>query len=82
MGRMTTVKIMRQLTREWTLPDEMKISWNADNRQEVAEAEKKFLEYLADGWIAFNDDPRGRIQIFRFDPKLDLIVFMPPLGGG
>jgi hypothetical protein len=82
MGRMMTVQIMRQLTREWTLPDEMKISWNADNQQEVADAERRFLEYLTDGWIAFNDAPQGRIQIFRFDPKLDLIVLMPPLGGG
>jgi len=79
---MMTVEIMRQLTREWTLPDEMKISWNSDNYQEVAYAEQKFLEYLADGWIAFSDAPQGRTQIFRFDPKLDLIVLMPPLGGG
>ena len=77
-----TVKIMRQLTREWTLPDEMKVSWKPNNPQEVAEAEKRFLEYLADGWMAFSEDPQERKQIFNFNPKLELILLMPPLGGG
>jgi len=79
---MMTVKIMRQLTREWTLPEEMDVSWNIDNTEEVAEAERIFLKYLADGWIAFSDNPQGRKRIFHFDPKLELIVLMPPLGGG
>ncbi len=82
MGKMITVKIMRQLLKEWTLPDEMKISWDVNNIQEVAYAEKKFYEYLTDGWIAFSDDPKGRIQIFNFNPKLEMIILIPPLGGG
>jgi len=82
MGRMMTVKIMRQLTREWMLPDEMRVSWKLENPQEVADAEKRFLEYLADGWMAFSEDPQERKQIFHFNPKLELILLMPPLGGG
>ncbi len=82
MGEMTTLRIMRQLLKEWTLPDEMRISWNADNEQETAHAEKKFNQYLSDGWMAFSDEPRGRIQIFKFDPMLNRIVLIPPLGGG
>jgi len=82
MGEMITLKIMRQLTKEWTLPDEMRVSWDVNNSQGVAYAEKKFLQYLADGWIAFSDNPKGRRQIFKFDPKLERIVLMPPLGGG
>ena len=82
MGEMMTVKIMRQLLKEWTLPDEMKVSWNVDNSQEVAYAEKKFLEYLADGWIAFSDGPKGRIQIFNFNSRIEMIILLPPLGGG
>lgn len=82
MGEMTTLRIMRQLVKEWTLPDEMTVSWDVDNSQGVAHAEKKFLQYLADGWMAFSDEPGGRRQIFKFNPKLKRIVLMPPLGGG
>ena len=82
MGEMTTLKIMRQLVKEWMLPDEMTVSWNADNIEEVAYAQKKFLQYLADGWIAFSDEPTGRRQIFKFNPELKRIVLLPPLGGG
>ena len=82
MGKMMTVKVMRHLLKEWTLPDEMDVSWDADNRQEVAYAEKMFLEYLADGWMAFSDEPTGRKQIFSFNPTIERIILMPPLGGG
>ena len=82
MGKMMTVNIMRQLLKEWTLPDEAEVTWDVSNNQEVTYAEKKFGEYLAEGWIAFSDDDRGRIQIFDFDPKLEMIILMPPLGGG
>ena len=79
---MTTLKIMRQLVKEWMLPDEMTVSWDVDNSEEVAYAQKKFLQYLADGWIAFSDEPTGRRQIFKFNPELKRIVLLPPLGGG
>lgn len=82
MGEMTTWKIMRQLIKEWTLPDKMTVSWEADNSQEVAHAKKKFAQYLNDGWLAFSDEPEGRKQIFKFDPTLKRIVLIPPLGGG
>jgi len=82
MGKMMTVKIMRHLLKEWTLPDEMDVSWNVDNSQEVTYAENKFREYLADGWMAFSDEPKGRKQIFNFNPRIERIILMPPLGGG
>ena len=83
MGKMITLKIMRHTFKEYTLPDEMEISWDVSNNQEVMYAEKKFREYLADGWLAYSDDnKKGRIQIFNFNPKLEMIVLMSPLGGG
>ena len=82
MGKMMTLNIMRQTFKEWTLPDEAEVTWDVDNSQEVTYAEKKFREYLADGWIAYSDDRKGRIQIFNFNPKLERIVLMSPLGGG
>ena len=82
MGEMRTLKVMRQLLKEWTQPDELMVKWNINNIEEVAYAEKKFLQYIADGWIAFSDEPKGRRQIFKFDPKLERIGLIPPLGGG
>jgi len=82
MGVMKTLKIMRQLLEEWTLPDEMTVTWGVENRREVAYVKEKFYEYLADGWMAFSEEPKGRRQIFKFNPQLELIVLIPPLGGG
>jgi hypothetical protein len=82
MGEMRTLKVMRQLLKEWTQPDELMVKWDINNIEEVTYAEKKFLQYIADGWIAFSDEPKGRRQIFKFDPKLERIGLIPPLGGG
>lgn len=82
MGTMTTLRILRQLVKEWTLPDEMTIVWDPDNPHEVAIAAKTFHQYLGDGWIAYSDEPSGKRQIFKFNPNLQHIVLIPPLGGG
>lgn len=82
MGRMMTVKVLRQLIQEWALPEEMDVSWSIDDAGSILDAEKTFLRYVADGWIAFSDTPQGRRRIFHFDPTLELIMLMPPLGGG
>ncbi len=82
MGEMRTLKVLRQLLKEWIQPDDMRISWDIRNREEVVHAEEKFLQYLADGWIAFSDEPGGRKQIFKFNPELERIILLPPLGGG
>jgi len=83
MGKMMTVDIMRQLLKEWTMPDQAEITWDVNNKKEVAYAEKKFRDYMADGWLAYSDSSKeGRIQITKFDPKIEMIVLLPPLGGG
>ena len=82
MGVMKTVKILRQLLDDWTLPDEMTVTWDMDNPREVAYAAAQFHAYLADGWLAFSEESQGRRQIFAFDPQLERIVLLPPLGGG
>ena len=79
---MTTIQVMRHLLKEWRLPDPMTVSWNPHNAFEVAHATDKFHEYLQDGWMAFRDEPSGRTQIFTFDPSINRILLIPPLGGG
>jgi lipopolysaccharide export system protein LptC len=82
MGVLMTVKIMRLLIKEWTLPEEMRLTWDVESGKGIALAEQMFHKYLADGWMAFSDDPSGRTQIFTFNPQLDRILLFPPLGGG
>lgn len=79
---MTTIQVMRHLLKEWRLPDSMTVSWNPHDAFEVARAADKFHEYLQDGWMAFRDEPSGRTQIFTFDPSINRILLIPPLGGG
>jgi hypothetical protein len=79
---MTTIQVMRHLLKEWRLPDSMTVSWNPHDAFEVAHAADKFHEYLQDGWMAFRDEPSGRTQIFTFDPSINRILLIPPLGGG
>jgi hypothetical protein len=79
---MTTIQVMRHLLKEWSLPDSMTVSWNLHDTLEVAQAKDIFQEYLQDGWMAFNDEPSGRTQIFTFDPLINRILLIPPLGGG
>jgi hypothetical protein len=60
----------------------MTMSWRVGNAAEVAAAAATFTRYLNDGWLAYSEDPTGRRQIFAFNPHLERIVLLPPLGGG
>ena len=82
LGIMTTIQVMRHLLKEWHLPDSMTVTWNPEDVIEVTRAQDKFQEYLHDGWMAFRDEPSGRTQIFTFDPLINRILLIPPLGGG
>ena len=82
MGVMMTWKVMKQLLKGESLPDDMVISWNSNNREEIEYAKKIFLKYLADGWLAYSDESEGRMHIFDFDDSYDRIILIPPLGGG
>ena len=82
LGEMMTWAIMRHLTKEWTVPDDMRVIWDPENSEETLYAEQKFKEYKVQGWLAYSDEPTGRRHIFEFDPKLKRIILLPPLGGG
>jgi len=82
MGEMATIRVMRHLLKEWTLPDEMKVIWDANKSEETSYAKNIFQKYLDDGWMAFVEEPTGRKQIFEFNAKLKKIILIPPLGGG
>ena len=82
MGEMVAIRILTSLTEEQMLPAHIRITWRRGNQKEINLAEKVFTSYLADGWLAFSDEPKARLQIFEFDPRCERIILMPPLGGG
>jgi hypothetical protein len=82
LGELLAVRVATSLTDETGLPDDLKVSWDKNNLEEVSRARESFERYLAKGWIAFSEEPEGRKRILRFKPDLDKIVLIPPLGGG
>ncbi len=59
------------------------LSWNKEDPEEVASAEKKFREYTRKGWLAFvvTTDNKKR-QIFTFNPEFERIQLVPLVEGG
>lgn len=82
MGEMVAVTILTSLMEEQTLPAHIRVTWQRGNQKEIDRAEEVFTSYLADGWLAFADEPTARRQIFEFKSTCKRIVLMPPLGGG
>ncbi|MGD0330026.1 MAG: hypothetical protein ABSB40_06215 [Nitrososphaeria archaeon] len=82
MGEMVTIKVLTSLMKDWNLPDNLKITWDRNDAQQVSRAEEVFKEYLKEGWLAFSEEADRRRQIFRFDAELNKIILIPPLGGG
>lgn len=77
-----TWNVMRQTMKEWTMPDDMRVEWDIKSSEQVAYAQNKFNQYLSDGWLAYRIESGKRIQIFKFDPKFERIILLPPIGGG
>jgi hypothetical protein len=61
-----------------------RISWDADNPDEVAVAREAFLRLIRRGYLAYTadgDEARGS-QIHAFDPEAETVVLVPALQGG
>jgi hypothetical protein len=59
------------------------ISWNKENPEEIALAEKEFNKYIRKGWLAFVVLPDNKnIQVFRFDPNFEKVHLTPTFEGG
>jgi hypothetical protein len=82
MGEMVAVRISTALMRSHELPDGLKVTWIESDTEQVSHAERTFYSYIKEGWIAFKVDENEKKQILIFDPKLNRIVLIPPLGGG
>ena len=54
------------------------VIWDANNKNEVIEAAKKFKEYVSRGWLAYavnpNTNDKGR-RVMEFNPVAEEIVF-------
>ena len=82
MGEIVTIKVLTSLMRAHELPEGANFKWNPEDPEQVSQAERIFEDYLKEGWLAFSEEERGKRQIFKFDPHLERIVLMPPIGGG
>jgi len=82
MGEFVTITISTGMFRAHELPEGFKVTWSESDTQQVSHAEKVFNSYIKEGWIAFSEVGKEKRQIIRFDPKLDKIVLLPPMGGG
>jgi hypothetical protein len=59
------------------------LSWNKEDPEEVASAEKKFRKYTRKGWLAFVVTPENKKkQIFSFNAALQSIQLVPLVEGG
>ncbi len=82
MGELIAIKVLTTLTKDYGLPENIKITWNKSDAEQVSRAEKVFQKYLHEGWMAFSEDDGVRKQIFKFDSGSVRIMLIPPLGGG
>lgn len=81
MSKTKRIGTIRCLSRE----GDTKLSWNADNEFEVANAREMFNKLVRDGnWSAFMMKWRGGTgeKITEFDPNAAKIILVPPIGGG
>ena len=59
------------------------LAWDRRNAEEVERARRKFEEYMEKGWVAFEVTPENRkVQVYRFNPKLEKIVLAALVEGG
>ncbi len=59
------------------------LSWNKENPEELASAERMFREYTRKGWLAFVVTPDNeKKQVFSFNPKFGRIQLVPLVEGG
>lgn len=63
---------------------DLKLIWDADNKDEVELARKQFEEAKKKDFLAFKakkDGSKGK-QIEEFDPESERIIMTPPVAGG
>ena len=82
MGEIISIKVSTALMKSYELPEGIKVTWKESDIEQISHAERVFYKYLKEGWIAYNEDGKGRKQIINFDPKLTKIILIPPIGGG
>ena len=82
MGEIVTVTISTGMFRAHELPEGSRFSWSESDAEQVSYAEKFFNRYIKEGWLAYSEVEKEKRQIIHFDPKLNKIVLLPPIGGG
>lgn len=60
------------------------ISWNKEDPEEIASAEKTFREYTRKGWLAFvvTTDNKKKQVAFSFNPEFERVQLVRLVEGG
>ena len=61
-----------------------RLTWDADNDDEVTAARKTFKELTGKGYAAFSMKKNGEpsVKVTEFDPWSEKIILVPPIQGG
>lgn len=69
----------------WGADGDIKLRWQAGDKNEIALAKEAFKKALARGFKAYRSDAKGQREGFAidvFDPKAERIVLVPKVVGG
>lgn len=75
---------VRRVMSELNENGDTKITWDADNADEVAAARAQFDALKKKGFLAFSVDRKGEQdeRLTRFDPEAEKIILVPQTVGG
>ncbi len=82
MGEIVTITVSTGMFRTHELPEGSSVSWSESDAEQVSQAKEFFNTYIKEGWMAFSEVGKEKRQILSFDPKLNKIILLPPIGGG
>jgi len=86
MSVMGTSQTLKQILgdAEWVKGGDTKIVWNPAQPDEVANAHATFERLVGRRYRAFSVDKSGERGelVDVFDPKVDKLIFVPPMRGG
>jgi hypothetical protein len=66
------------------LSGDSKTVWDPDNADEVAAAQKTFIDLKAKGYLAYEVKRKGKPGkiMDKFDPEAGAVIMSPPMAGG
>lgn len=63
---------------------DVKVEWDKNNLESIAKAKNEFKSLLKSGgsFFSINEDGSTGKRVDKFDPELQLLIFIPQIAGG